>query len=76
MTVTHNSSTLQHYNVKRHQLTNECLKTLKLQGSVLALSVTVLFFRYCLRINISGTAEWICAKIHGEDVFGPSLGRV
>jgi len=30
MTVTQNSSTLQHYNVKRHQLTNECLKTLKL----------------------------------------------
>ena len=30
MTVTHKSSTLQHYNVKRHQLTNECLKTLKL----------------------------------------------
>ena len=30
MTVTYNSSTLQHYNVKRHQLTNECLKTLKL----------------------------------------------
>jgi len=30
MTVTLKSSTLQHYNVKRHQLTNECLKTLKL----------------------------------------------
>jgi len=30
MTFTHNSSTLQHYNVKRHKLTNECLKTLKL----------------------------------------------
>ena len=30
MTVTDKSSTLQHYNVKRHQLTNECLKTLKL----------------------------------------------
>jgi len=76
MTFTHNSSTLQHYNVKRHQFTNECLKTLKLQGSVLALSVTVFFFLFCLRINISGTAERICAKIHVEDVFGPSLGRV
>jgi len=30
MTVTDKSSTIQHYNVKRHQLTNECLKTLKL----------------------------------------------
>ena len=28
MTVTHSSSTVQHYNVKRHQLTNECLKAL------------------------------------------------
>ena len=31
MTFTYNSSTLQHYNVKRHQLTNECLKTFKLR---------------------------------------------
>ena len=30
MTVTHNSSTSHHYNVERHQLTNECLKILKL----------------------------------------------
>ena len=45
MTVTYNSSTLQPYNVKRHQLTNECLKTLKLHVGLqnISLSLCVVF---------------------------------